>query len=155
MNPAEVNHSPFSYHGDIPLQELIDSRQTGEKRLNRVEALAPAVKKNTTIQGCEHIDTEMQALQSDWQQWEESAFQTQGSLELLVSQMALSEQEFTTQADQLEEALQGFSLLLATWSERLTPLDSKQHTDKEIVEGWHREKVKPFSFRVRHSSTAL
>lgn len=85
----------------------------------------------------------MQALQSDWKQWEESVFQTRNGLEELVSQMALSEQEFTTQASQLEEALQRFSSLLATWSERLTPLDSK-HTDKEIVECWHREKVSHF-----------
>lgn len=138
--PAVVNHSHFSYHGDIPLQELIDSRQTGESRLNRVQTLAPTVKANTTAQGCKHIDSEMQALQSDWKQWEESVFQTRSGLEELVSQMALSEQEFTAQAAQLEEALQHFSTLLATWSERLTPLDSK-HTDKEIVESWHREKV--------------
>lgn len=138
-----MNHSPFSYHGNIPLQELIDSRQTGESRLNRVQTLAPTVKRNTTVQGCKHIDSEMQALQSDWKQWEESVFQTRNGLEELVSQMALSEQEFTTQASQLEEALQRFSSLLATWSERLTPLDSK-HTDKEIVECWHREKVKQF-----------
>ncbi|XP_078239370.1 nesprin-1 isoform X9 [Pogona vitticeps] len=121
------------------INELIDSRQTGESRLNRVQALAPAVKKDTTVKGCKDIDAEMQALQSDWKQWEESVFQTQKGLQDLESQMAMSEQEFTTQATQLEEALQHFGTRLATWSERLTPLDSK-HTDKEVVECWHREK---------------
>ncbi|XP_060128741.1 nesprin-1 isoform X4 [Zootoca vivipara] len=121
------------------INELIDSRQTGEGRLNRVQTLAPAVKKNTTVQGCKHIDAEMQALHSDWKQWEENAFQTRNSLQELDSQMALSEQEFTMQASHLEEALQHFSTFLATWSETLTPLDSKQ-TDKELVECWHREK---------------
>ncbi|XP_062833321.1 nesprin-1 isoform X16 [Anolis carolinensis] len=121
------------------INELIDSRQTGESRLNRIQTLAPAVKQNTTAQGCNDIDTEMQALQSDWKQWEESVFQAQNSLQGLQNQMALSEHEFTTQAAHLEEALQHFSMLLAAWSESLTPLDSK-HTDKEIVEFWHREK---------------
>lgn len=105
-----------------------------------MQTLAPAVKEHTTAQGCKHIDSEMQALQADWKQWEESVFQTRDGLEELVSQMALSEQEFTMQAAQLEEALQHFSTLLTTWSESLTPLDSK-HTDKEIVEYWHQEKV--------------
>ncbi|XP_061480140.1 nesprin-1 isoform X3 [Rhineura floridana] len=123
----------------VKIKELIDSRQTAESRLNRVQTLAPAVKKNTTVQGCKDIDTEMQALQSDWKQWEESAFQTRDGLQQLNSQMALSEQEFTTQAAHLEDTLQHFSTLLATWSERLTPLDSKQ-TDKKIVECWQQEK---------------
>ncbi|KAJ7342117.1 hypothetical protein JRQ81_009049, partial [Phrynocephalus forsythii] len=121
------------------INELIDSRQTGESRLNRVQALAPAVKKNTTAKGCKDIEAEMQALRSDWKQWEECIFQTQKDLQDLESQMALSEQEFTMQAAQLEEALQHFSTRLSSWSEKLTPLDSK-HTDQEVVECWHREK---------------
>ncbi|KAH0622390.1 hypothetical protein JD844_024656, partial [Phrynosoma platyrhinos] len=137
--PAEVDHSHVSYHGNIPLQELIDSRRTGESRLNRVQMLAPAVKQNTTTQGCKDIDAEMQALKSDWKQWEDSLLQTQKDLQELQNQMALSEQEFTTQAAQLEEALQHFSMLLSTWLKSLTPLDSK-HTDKEIVGFWHQEK---------------
>ncbi|KAM6459267.1 nesprin-1-like [Liasis olivaceus] len=121
------------------INELIDSRQTGEGRLHRIQTLAPVVKKNTTVQGCKDMDAEMQALQSDWKQWEESVFQSRNGLQELESQMAWSEQEFTAQAVHLEEALQHFSTLLATWSEGLTPLDSK-HTDKELVECWHREK---------------
>lgn len=139
-----MNQSTFGYHGNIPLQELIDSRQIGASRLNRVETLASAVKQNTTASGCELIDAEMQALQSDWKQWEESVFQTQNGLEDLVSQMALSEQEFTAQVAQLEKALQQFSALLTAWSQNLTPLDSK-HMDQEIVECWHKEKVRALS----------
>lgn len=140
---AEVDPGHFSYHGDIPLQELIDSRQTGEGRLHRIQTLAPAVKKNTSVQGGKDMDAEMQALQSDWKQWEENAFQSRNRLQELESQMARSEQEFAAQAVLLEEALQHFSTLLATWSEGLTPLDSK-HTDQELVECWHREKVNCF-----------
>lgn len=150
---AEVDPSHFSYHGDIPLQELIDSRQTGEGRLHRIETLAPAVKKNTSVQGGKDMDAEMQALQSDWKQWEENAFQSQNKLQELESHMAWSEQEFAAQAVLLEEALQRFSTLLATWSEGLTPLDSK-HTDQELVECWHREKVNCF-LSVRLSYTLM
>ncbi|ETE70295.1 Nesprin-1, partial [Ophiophagus hannah] len=125
------------------INELIDSRQTGEGRLRRIQTLAPAVKKNTSVQGGKDMDAEMQALQSDWKQWEENAFQSRNRLQELESQMAWSEQEFAAQAVLLEEALQHFSTLLATWSQDLTPLDSK-HTDQELVEYWHREKVKCF-----------
>ncbi|KAM7172376.1 nesprin-1 isoform 3-T4 [Macrochelys suwanniensis] len=121
------------------INELIDSRQIGASRLSRVETLAPAAKQNTTPSGCELLDAEMQALQSDWKQWEESVFQTQNNLEDIVSQMALSEQEFTAQVAQLEKALQQFTTLLAACSQKLTLLDGKQ-TDQEIIECWHQEK---------------
>uniref|UniRef100_A0A8C5RJ37 Spectrin repeat containing nuclear envelope protein 1 n=1 Tax=Laticauda laticaudata TaxID=8630 RepID=A0A8C5RJ37_LATLA len=121
------------------INELINSRQTGEGRLHRIQTLAPAVKKNTSVQGGKDMDIEMQGLQSDWKQWEENAFQSRNRLQDLENQMAWSEQEFAAQAVVLEEALQHFSTLLATWSEGLTPLDSK-HTDQELVECWHREK---------------
>lgn len=116
----------------------------GANRLSRVETLALAVKRTTTASGFELIEAEMQALQSDWKQWEEGIFQTQNNLEEIVSQMALSEQEFTAQVAQLEKALQQFSELLAAWSQKLTLLDVKQ-TDKEIIECWHQEKVRPLS----------
>ncbi|XP_068533203.1 nesprin-1 isoform X8 [Anas acuta] len=120
-------------------KELVDSRQIGAGRLIRVETLAPAAKRSTTAGGCHVLAAEMQALQSDWKQWEESAFQSQQSLQGVLSQMALSEQEFAVQVTQLEEAVQRFGGLLATWSQSLTPLDG-QHTDTEIMESWNKEK---------------
>ncbi|KAM9000867.1 nesprin-1 isoform 8-T9 [Sarcophilus harrisii] len=121
------------------IKELIDSRQIGASRLNRVELLAPAVKQSTAASGCELMDTEMQALRSDWKQWEDSIFQTQDCLENLVSQMALSEQEFTAQVAQLEQALEHFTTLLETWSQQIVLLEGK-NTDQEIVDCWHQEK---------------
>ncbi|XP_062428373.1 nesprin-1 isoform X2 [Rhea pennata] len=121
------------------INELLDSRPVGAGRLGRVETLAPAAKRGTAAGGCQLLAAEMQALQSDWEQWEESAFQSRRSLEDLLSQMALSEQEFAAQVAQLEKALEQFGTLLAAWSLRLAPLDSR-HTDTELVECWRREK---------------
>ena len=115
----------------------MDSREIGASRLSRVESLAPAVKRNTTASGCELLDTEMQALHADWKQWEDSVFQTQTSLENLVSQMALSEQEFSGQVAQLEQALEQFSALLTSWTQQLALLEGK-NTDKELVECWQK-----------------
>lgn len=145
MLPPAWAAPPFpavaSYHDNVALQELVDSRQIGAGRLIRVETLSPAAKRSTTAGGCHVLTAEMQALQSDWKQWEESAFQSQQSLQDVLSQMALSEQEFAVQVAQLEEAVQRFGGLLATWSQSLTPLDG-QHTDTEIVESWNKEKVR-------------
>jgi nesprin-1 len=95
-----VTHNLLGFHGNIPLQELIDSREIGAGRLSRVEWLAPAVRQNTAASGYELMLTEMQALRADWKQWEDSVFQTQSNLENLVSEMALSEQEFSSQVVQ-------------------------------------------------------
>lgn len=138
------------YHGDVALQELVDSRQIGAGRLGRVETLAPAAKRSTSAGGCQLLAAEMQALQLDWKQWEESAFQSQRSLRDMLSQMAVSEQEFATQVARLEEAVQRFGGLLAAWSQSLTPLDSR-HTDTEIVESWRKEKVSSLLFSKRFS----
>lgn len=137
---AQVTQGLLSCHGDIPLQELMDSRAIGASRLSRVESLAPAVKQNTSARGCELVDTEMQALRADWKQWEDSVLQTQTSLENLVSQMALSEQEFSGQVVQLEQALEEFGALLTACAQQLTLLES-QNTDKEIVECWQKGQV--------------
>lgn len=110
----------------------MDSREIGASRLSRVESLAPAVKRNTTASGCELLDTEMQALRADWKQWEDSVFQTQTSLENLVSQMALSEQEFSGQVAQLEQALEQFSALLTSWTQQLALLEGK-NTDDHLM----------------------
>lgn len=132
---------PAGYHSDVALQELVESRQIGAGRLGRVETLAPAAKRGTTAGGCQLLAAEMQALQSDWKQWEESAFRSQSSLRDVLSQMALSEQEFAARVAQLEEAAQRFGGLLAAWSQSLAPLDSR-HTDAEVVESWRKEKVR-------------
>lgn len=135
-----MTHNLLGFHGNIPLQELIDSREIGAGRLSRVEWLAPAVRQNTAASGYELMLTEMQALRADWKQWEDSVFQTQSNLENLVSEMALSEQEFSSQVAQLEQALKEFSALLKTWAQQLTFLEGK-NTDKEVVEGWHKAQV--------------
>lgn len=137
---AQVTHSLLGCHDDVPLQELMDSREIGASRLSRVESLAPAVKQNTSASGCELVDAEMQALRADWKQWEDSVLQTQTSLENLVSQMALSEQEFSGQVAHLEQALDQFSALLTTWAQQLALLEGK-HTDQEIVECWQKGHV--------------
>lgn len=118
----------------------MDSRGTGASRLSRVESLAPAVKQHTAASGSELLDTEMQALRADWKQWEDSVFQTQGSLESLVSQMALSEQAFSGQVAALEQALEQLSTLLTTWAQQLALLEGK-NTDQEIVESWEKGRV--------------
>ncbi|XP_021548914.1 nesprin-1-like [Neomonachus schauinslandi] len=119
------------------IKELMDSREIGASRRGRVESLAPAVKQHTSASGCELMDTEMQALRADWKQWEDSVLQTQTSLENLVSQMALSEQEFSGQVAHLEQVLDQFSTLLTTWAQQLALLEGK-NTDKEIVECWQK-----------------
>ncbi|XP_039707258.1 nesprin-1 isoform X7 [Pteropus medius] len=119
------------------IKELMDSREIGASRLSRVELLAPAVTQNTTASGSELMDTEMQALRADWKQWEDSVCQTQTSLETLVSQMALSEQEFTGQVAQLEQALEQLGVLLTTWAQQLSVLEGK-NTDMEMVECWQK-----------------
>ncbi|XP_038195664.1 nesprin-1 isoform X2 [Arvicola amphibius] len=121
----------------LKIKELIDSREIGAGRLSRVESLAPAVKQNTAASGCELLNSEMQALRADWRQWEDSLFQAQSSLENLVSKMALSEQEFSGQVAQLEQALDQFNTLLKTWAQELALLEDK-NTDEEIVECWHK-----------------
>lgn len=86
------------------------------------------------------MHTEMQALRADWKQWEDSVLQTRRSLESLASQMALSEQEFSAQVAQLEQALEQFDALLKTWAQQLALLEGK-NTNKEIAECWHKERV--------------
>ncbi|KFQ93584.1 Nesprin-1, partial [Nipponia nippon] len=106
---------------------------------DRVEPRAPAAQRSPPAGGCQLLAAEMQALQSDWKQWEESAFRSQSRLRDVLSQMALSEQEFAAQVAQLEGAVQRFGGLLAAWSRSLVPLDSR-HTDAEVVESWRKEK---------------
>lgn len=124
----------------LKIKALIDSREIGKGRLSRVESLAPAVKQNTAASGCELLNSEMQALRADWTQWEDCLFQAQSSLENLVSEMALTEQEFSGQVSQLEQTLEQLSTLLKTWAQQLTLLEGK-NTDEEIAECWHKGQV--------------
>ncbi|KAG2468780.1 SYNE1 protein, partial [Polypterus senegalus] len=117
------------------IRELIDSRQNGKERLNRVQQSALNVKKNTAPSGCELIDRETVALLSDWQQWENNTLQTQGSLESVLSQMASSEQEFITQANQLDCSLQQFSCSLKEWDQKLSQV-SERNSNEEVLQGW-------------------
>lgn len=143
--PRGGGGSSAGYHGNVALQELVESRQIGAGRLGRVETLAPAAERSTTAGGCQLLAAEMQALRSDWRQWEESALRSQGSLREVLSQMALSERDFAARVAQLEEAVQRFGALLAAWSQSLVPLDSR-HTDGEVVESWRKEKVRSHLF---------
>ncbi|RXM34941.1 Nesprin-1 [Acipenser ruthenus] len=118
------------------VQELIDSRQNGRGRLNRVQEFAAVVKEHTAGIGCELIDREVEALQSDWVQWEKSTMQTQGSLESTLSQVASSEQEFTALASKLERDLQEFSSHLKEWGQKLSQVEECKNTNEEVVEGW-------------------
>ncbi|MGH0176120.1 UNVERIFIED_CONTAM: hypothetical protein FKN15_072268 [Acipenser sinensis] len=116
--------------------ELIDSRQNGRQRLSRVQEFAAVVKEHTADIGCELIDREVEALQSDWVQWEKSTLQTQGSLESTLSQVASSEQEFTALANKLERDLQEFSSHLKEWGQKLNQVEECKNTNEEVVEGW-------------------
>lgn len=132
----------------------MDSRQTGAERLSKIETLAPAVKKNTTSSGCEQIDAEIQGLQTDWKQWEESVSQSKNTLETLLNQMAISEQEFTSQVSKLEDAVQDFSVFLEKWAQKLMQGEGK-NTDREIVEHWQRQKVRFYIILACMSTTHI
>lgn len=136
---------PAGYHGNVAPQELVESRQSGAGRLGRVEALAPAARRGTTAGGCQLLAAEMQALQADWRQWEESARRSQAGLRDVLSQMALSEREFAAQAGRLEEAVRRLAGQLAAWAQGLAPADSRS-TDAEVVESWRKEKVRACLF---------
>lgn len=133
------------YHGNVAPQELVESRQSGAGRLRRVEALAPAARRGTTAGGCRLLAAEMQALQADWRQWEESARRSQGGLRDTLSQMALSEREFAAQAGRLEEAVRRLGGQLAAWAQGMAPADGRS-TDAEVVESWRKEKVRACLF---------
>ncbi|GCB81459.1 hypothetical protein scyTo_0021841, partial [Scyliorhinus torazame] len=122
------------------VMELIASRRNGRERLNRVEALAGEVRQHTAANGCKAIGRELDALRTDWQQWEESTLQAQSGLENMLSQTTSSEQEFEAQAAQLDKDLQDFSATLGACSHSLSQLQDKT-TDEEVVECWQKAKV--------------
>uniref|UniRef100_A0A4W3HCF8 Nesprin-1 n=1 Tax=Callorhinchus milii TaxID=7868 RepID=A0A4W3HCF8_CALMI len=121
------------------VKELIISRQNGKARLDKVASLAERVQQSTAAGGCEAINRELQALRSDWQQWEESTLQTQSGLEMMLSQMTSSEQQFEAQVAQLENDLQSLSARLTACSHSLSQLQDS-NTDEEVVECWQKAK---------------
>ncbi|KAJ1171332.1 hypothetical protein NDU88_003195 [Pleurodeles waltl] len=131
---------PYYLFSTLSLQELIDSRQLCAGRLSRGEALAPTVKVNMTSADFALMDGEIQALQADWKQWEDSVFQAQWGLQSMGNQKAISQQEFAAQVTQMEKGLQEFGACLQNWEKKLTPSEGKS-TYKVHLGCWHQEKV--------------
>lgn len=86
------------------------------------------------------MEREEAALVSSWEQWERGALQTRASLETTLSQIASSEQEFSSLSSQLEHNLHEFSRQLQEWRRQLAQAEGK--TDgEEAVKGWQSAKV--------------
>lgn len=85
--------------------------------------------------GYEALEREEAALLSSWEQWERGALQTRASLETALSQIASSEQEFTSLSSQLEQDLQDFGRQLQDWRQRLAQAEGKNEGE-EAVKGW-------------------
>lgn len=92
--------------------------------------------------GYEAIEREEAALVSSWEQWERGALQTRASLETALSQMARSEQEFSSLSAQLEQDMQDFSRQLKDWRIQLARVEGK-NDGEEVVKGWQIAKVCP------------
>ncbi|KAJ0008744.1 hypothetical protein NQD34_016159 [Periophthalmus magnuspinnatus] len=121
------------------VQELLDSKQRGRERLNRVQRCGAVARDHTGSGGYEAMEREEAALLSSWEQWERGALQTRASLETTLSQIASSEQEFTSLSAQLEHDLHDFNRLLHQWRLKLTQAEAK--TDgEEAVKGWEMAK---------------
>lgn len=86
------------------------------------------------------MEREEAALLSSWEQWERGALQTRASLETTLSQIASSEQEFSSRSTQLEKDLRAFNLHLQGWRVRLSQVESKI-VGEEAVKGWQIAKV--------------
>lgn len=123
-----------------PLQELLDSKQRGRERLNRVQRCGAAARDHTGSGGYEAMEREEAALLSTWEQWERAALQTRASLETALSQIASSEQEFSSLSAQLEQDLQDFNRHLQDWRLRLAQAE-RQNEGDEAVKGWQILKV--------------
>lgn len=125
-----------------PFQELLDSKQRGRERLNRVQRCGAVARDHTGSGGYEAMEREEAALLSSWEQWERGALQTRASLETALSQIASSEQEFNSLSAQLEQDLQDFSHQLKNWCLRLAQVGGK-NDGEEAVKGWQIAKVCP------------
>lgn len=123
-----------------PFQELLDSKQRGRERLNRVQRCGAVARDHTGSGGYEAMEREEAALLSSWEQWERVALQTRASLETALSQIASSEQEFNSRSAQLEQDLRDFSHQLQDWRLRLSQAEGK-NDGEEAVKGWQIAKV--------------
>lgn len=122
------------------LQELLDSKQRGRERLNRVQRYGAVARDYTGSGGYEAMEREEAALLSSWEQWERVALQTRASLETSLSQISSSEQEFSSLSAQLEQDLQDFSRQLQGCRLRLCQAE-KKNEGEEAVKGWQMAKV--------------
>lgn len=86
------------------------------------------------------MEREEAALLSSWEQWERGALQTRASLETTLSQIASSEQEFSSRSTQLEQDLRDFNRQLQDWRQRLSQAGGK-NDGEEAVKGWQIAKV--------------
>lgn len=124
----------------FPFQELLDSKQRGRERLNRVQRCGAVARDHTGSGGYEAMEREEAALLSSWEQWERGALQTRASLETALSQIASSEQEFTSRSTQLEQDLRDFNRQLHDWRLRLSQVEGK-NVGEDAVKGWQIAKV--------------
>lgn len=86
------------------------------------------------------MEREEAALLSSWDQWERGALQTRASLETALSQIASSEQEFSSLSVQLEQDLHDFNRQLKDWRLRLVQAE-RNNEGEEAVKGWQIAKV--------------
>lgn len=121
-------------------QELLDSKQRGRERLNRVQRCGAVARDHTGSGGFEAVEREEAALLSSWEQWERGALQTRAGLETALSQIASSEQEFNSLSAQLEQDLQDFSGQLQDWRLKLAQAEGK-YSGEEAVKAWQIAKV--------------
>lgn len=91
------------------------------------------------------MEREEAALVSAWEQWERSALQTRASLETTLSQIASSEQEFSSRSVQLEQDLGAFTHQLQEWRLQLSQAEGK-NDGEEAVKGWQLARVRLILF---------
>lgn len=126
-------------------QELLDSKQQGRERLNRVQRCAAVMRDYSSSGGNEALEQKEATLLLSWEHWEHATMQTRVHLETTLSQILSSEQEFSHLSGQLEQDLQDFSCQLKDFRTRLSQAEG-QTDGEEVVKGWHLAKVDCFLF---------
>ncbi|TNM95813.1 hypothetical protein fugu_016896 [Takifugu bimaculatus] len=117
------------------VQELLDSKQRGRERLNRVQRFGAVARDHTGSGGYEAMEREEAALMSSWEQWERGALQTRASLESTLLHITNSEQELNRRSTQLEQDLQALSQQLQDCHVCLSQAENKNNGE-EAVKGW-------------------
>lgn len=130
----------FELMSNPSFQELLDSKQRGRERLSRVQRCGAVARDHTGSGGYEAMEREEAALVSAWEQWERGALQTRASLETTLSQIASSEQEFSSRSVQLEQELSAFGRQLQECRVQLSQAEGK-NDGEEAVKGWQLAKV--------------